>query len=375
MNIPPPALPDSRRRAPAAILHYTGYQQTGGGILSVLAALSPNLPRGILGVGDRYPHARHGVWRTCRLPAGEAEHLGGRTVLRTARLAWGLRWRAAFQSRPTLFHGHSRAGLLVALWLWWMGDHRARVTVHVLGRQRWLYRWAAILLGERLVWLGPGMKRHYDGGASSWQQCVPDCLPDNVAPNLPSPARPRAPRVIGCVGTLVPVKQWELALQALALVPPAIELRLLHAGGEDGSPESAAYARSLHQRTTALGLETRVEWLGHVADMAAFYRRLDVLLVPSEREAASVAALEAIAHGVPVCAPDCGGTRDLVDALQAGYLFSTGDSRALADLLSQLDGHLPAFRIGAPGKLRCFHSAAVGAQYAALYQADDRPVI
>ena len=81
-------------------------------------------------------------------------------------MAWRLRF--ALTRGRRIFHGHSRAGLLVGLWLRLFGGERVVVSVHCHGRQKWFYRWAALVLGERMVWLTPAMKAHYDVGARTW---------------------------------------------------------------------------------------------------------------------------------------------------------------------------------------------------------------
>ena len=62
------------------------------------------------------------------------------------------------------------------------GERRVVVSVHCYGRRTWFYRWAAGRLGERLFWLSPAMKQHYeiDARGGDWTQCVPGCVPGTV---------------------------------------------------------------------------------------------------------------------------------------------------------------------------------------------------
>ncbi len=48
----------------------------------------------------------------------------------------------------------------------------------------------------------------------------------------------------------------------------------------------------------------KIEVLGYVEDAPAFYRSLDVFLLPSKLEAQPIALLEAMASGLPVIATD-----------------------------------------------------------------------
>ena len=66
---------------------------------------------------------------------GERISLGNFWCARSVALAVR-RWLQAEPGR--VFHGHSRAGLLVGLWLRLLGERRVVVSVHCYGRQRWL---------------------------------------------------------------------------------------------------------------------------------------------------------------------------------------------------------------------------------------------
>jgi glycosyltransferase involved in cell wall biosynthesis len=316
------------------VLHYTGNMADGGGVLAVIRALAgAGRFRCLLGVAPAFVQSgqpRLHVWRG---PPIRSERIDPANVLRALVVAWRVR-RWLRRGPPRVFHGHSRAGLLVALWLAFWGERRVAVTVHVFGRRRWFYRWAAARLGERLHWLGPAMMQYYRAGAPTWSGCLPDCVSDYAV----RPARTRAvrrPVTFGCAGALVPVKRWELIIQALALVPRATPLRVVHAGPEDGSAGSRAYAGRLRRLGEELGVADRWEWRGATGDMASFYEETDCLIVASPWEASSVAALEAIAAGVPVLASAASGTRDLIERC-GGWLFATDSAEALSQRMVAL---------------------------------------
>jgi glycosyltransferase involved in cell wall biosynthesis len=69
---------------------------------------------------------------------------------------------------------------------------------------------------------------------------------------------------------------------------------------------------------------------GFVSDRAAFFASLDVFIMPSRSEAWGMAALEAMADGVPVIASDIGGLGELVEDGNGGWLVVPGDPAALA---------------------------------------------
>jgi glycosyltransferase involved in cell wall biosynthesis len=130
---------------------------------------------------------------------------------------------------------------------------------------------------------------------------------------------------IGFAGRLVPQKRPEdfLAMAArIAAHHP--EVRFLIAGY--GS------RRSGYEHLAALlGLEGRVEFLGMVRDMRAFYASCDLLVLPSRSEGCPNIVLEAMAMKVPVVASDTTATREVVTHLRDGFLFPVGDVDRLSD--------------------------------------------
>lgn len=314
--------------AKPVVLHYTGYAVDGGGVIAIIRALAgAGRFRCLLGADPAFVQRgrpRLHVWRG---PAIRGDRIDLPNALRALVVAWRVRqWLRRGSWR--VYHGHSRAGLLVALWLALFGERRVAVTVHAFGRRRWFYRWAAARLGDRLHWLGPAMKRHYCASAETWSGCLPDCLPDAaVQPVRPRPVR--WPVTFGCAGALVTVKKWEVVVQALALAPRDAPLRLVHVGSEDGSAASRAYAERLRRLGRELGVADRIDWRGGSDDMTSFYGEIDCLIVASPWEASSVAALEAIAAGAPVLAAAGSGTRDLIERCHGGWLFPDDSAAAL----------------------------------------------
>jgi glycosyltransferase involved in cell wall biosynthesis len=130
---------------------------------------------------------------------------------------------------------------------------------------------------------------------------------------------------IGFAGRLVPQKRPEdfLAMAArIAAHHP--EVRFLIAG--DGSRRSG-----YEQLAARLGLDGRVQFLGMVRDMRAFYASCDLLVLPSRSEGCPNIVLEAMAMKVPVVASDTTATREVVTHLRDGFLFPVGDVDRLSD--------------------------------------------
>jgi glycosyltransferase involved in cell wall biosynthesis len=350
------------------VLHYVGYDADRGGIVSVVRALAgAGRFACVLGMNRGAVQARTPALEVLELPRISGEKIGVGTAVRAMVVARAVR-RWLREDPERIFHGHSRAGLLVARWLAGMGERRVVATVHVFGRQRWFYRRAAAALGGRLSWLGPSMKSYYGLPADGWKGCLPDCIPEGKVE--PVRARERRPVVtFGCVGGIVPVKQWELVIGALALVPPDQPVRVVHAGACDASAGGRSYAARL-QDASRRDPGSRFVWQGPVEDMTGFYGGIDVLIVAASREASSVAALEALAAGIPVLASSASGTRDLVERCDGGWLFAADSAEALAGRITDLarGAGLAAWRRNDAG-LAAYTATAAAEAHLAAYRA------
>jgi glycosyltransferase involved in cell wall biosynthesis len=92
-----------------------------------------------------------------------------------------------------------------------------------------------------------------------------------------------------------------------------------------------------------LGLDDAVRFLGPVDDPRELLRALDIFLMPSLYEGLGIAALEAMACGLPVIASDTGGLHEAVEDSRTGLLVPPGDAVALAHAIETLAA-APAMR-------------------------------
>lgn len=121
--------------------------------------------------------------------------------------------------------------------------------------------------------------------------------------------------VIAIVGRLVPVKNHELFLDAVARLP-AVDgrpVRGVVVGGGEREEE-------LRRRADAMGLSDRVRWLGWRRDLETLYPAFDIVALTSDDEGTPVALLEALASGVRVVARDVGGVGEVLDDAGSGVL-------------------------------------------------------
>lgn len=142
--------------------------------------------------------------------------------------------------------------------------------------------------------------------------------------------------VIGIVKALEPKYGVDVLLRAFALVLPqlsGLDVCLEIYGG--GSERQA-----LEQLAKQLGIAPRVHFCGAVPheQVPGILRGLDVFCAPSvsDSESFGVAAVEALACGVPVIAGAVDGFKEVLRDGETGFLVSPGNAEALAERLVQL---------------------------------------
>jgi len=94
-----------------------------------------------------------------------------------------------------------------------------------------------------------------------------------------------------------------------------------------GPPEAVT---SLRTGIREMNLEGRVYYLGYRTDVSQILAGSDIFVLPSTKEAFPLVVLEAMSHGKPVVATDCGGTKEMVVEGETGFVVPVEDSESLA---------------------------------------------
>lgn len=182
-------------------------------------------------------------------------------------------------------------------------------------------------------------------------------------------ALPANAPVIGSIGRLEPIKNYRLAIRALARVRPPIpggaEPVLVLVG--DGTQR-----RDLEALAKQLGLEHRVRFLGWRTDTERLYGAFDLFTLTSRSEGTSISLLEAMSAGLCPVVTDVGGNRTVLGSGLATLLVPDDDEAALAAAWqSQLDDPHRRQHMGALARARvenAFSLEAMIDQHAALYE-------
>lgn len=147
--------------------------------------------------------------------------------------------------------------------------------------------------------------------------------------------------VVGFVGRLAPEKELDVLLEGWREVVRRRGAILVLVG--DGP---------LYPRLTARAGELPVHFIPFVQDriaLAELVASFDLLVSPGSMETFGLAALEAMASGVPVLSADRGGVAEQLARSGAGSCFEAGRPGSLAEMAIQLlDGDLAA--AGARGR-------------------------
>jgi glycosyltransferase involved in cell wall biosynthesis len=156
-----------------------------------------------------------------------------------------------------------------------------------------------------------------DGARKSW---LPESIPSGAFLGV-------------TVSRLVPVKDLSVLISAVKLAAAKVDLHWVLIG--DG-PDQA----TLRGLATSLGIDDRIHFVGHQPpeSVHAYLCIADLFALTSLYESFSIAALEAMAHEVPVIVSAGGYLPELINRSEAGVVVESRDPEAFAVSMINLLG-------------------------------------
>jgi N-acetyl-alpha-D-glucosaminyl L-malate synthase BshA len=193
---------------------------------------------------------------------------------------------------------------------------------------------------------------------------VPPSAPKEIGRSYIRTKYAKDEQLILChISNFRPVKRTEDVIRIFAEVRAKKDCKLILVG--DG-PDRYACERLCRE----LQLCNDVIFLGKVRDTVHVLEIVDVFLLPSETESFGLAALEAMAVGVPVVSSNTGGIPEVNEHGVSGFLADVGQTSLMAQFVLELfeDEQLSKMKAGALQVAQKFDLSVVLPQYEALYR-------
>jgi L-malate glycosyltransferase len=175
---------------------------------------------------------------------------------------------------------------------------------------------------------------------------------------------PEGERILLHASNFRKIKRVEDVVLIFNEVKKEIPSKLLFVG--DG-PERAT-AEELSRK---LGICDDIRFVGKQEQMEDILAIADLFLLTSEYESFGLAALEAMASGVPVISTNAGGLPEIMIQGVTGYMGNVGDvdtmSKQAIDILKD-DEHLQQFKANAFEQAKAFDISSIVPMYVKLYE-------
>ena len=160
-----------------------------------------------------------------------------------------------------------------------------------------------------------------------------EVIPNFIDPEAYYPGRepchretlaPGGEKIVMHVSNFRTVKRIPDVVMTFARILDDVDARLVLVGDGPERPR----AREIAER---LGIQDSVVFLGKHAAVEELLPCADLFLLPSESESFGLAALEAMACGVPVVTSNAGGLPEVVAEGEVGHLLPVGDFEGMAE--------------------------------------------
>jgi N-acetyl-alpha-D-glucosaminyl L-malate synthase BshA len=171
-------------------------------------------------------------------------------------------------------------------------------------------------------------------------------------------------RIITHISNLRPVKRVKDVIEVFDRINKQVPSRLLIVG--EGPDKVACEALCVEK-----GIEEKVAFLGNSNEVDKILCFTDLFILPSEKESFGLAALEAMACGVPVISSNTGGLPEVNVQGVSGFLSEVGNVEEMAEhglmILSDNDT-LAKFKVQAKKVAMRFDTKIIVPQYEAVYE-------
>lgn len=171
-------------------------------------------------------------------------------------------------------------------------------------------------------------------------------------------------RIVTHVSNLRPVKRIMDVIEVFDRIQQQIPAKLIMVGE---GPEKEPAERLCMQK----GILDRVLFLGNSDEVNKILSFSDLFLLPSEKESFGLAALEAMASGVPVVSSNSGGLPEVNEPGVSGFLNEIGDVDGMAQnalTILREDTTLAQFKLNAREIAARFETKNVVPLYEAIYE-------
>lgn len=132
------------------------------------------------------------------------------------------------------------------------------------------------------------------------------------------------------VGRLSEEKRLDLIIRAMQGLSGMWELHIV------GDSEKAAFTQKLKRLAEECQVSEDICWLGWQENPWECAGEADALILASEYEGFPLAAIEALANGIPVIATPVSGITELIRPGVNGYIFPSGDWQMLHQILRMI---------------------------------------
>ncbi len=163
------------------------------------------------------------------------------------------------------------------------------------------------------------------------------------------------------IGRLVPQKDYPTLLKGLSLLAAQkthFDLSILGEGEKKSELEKLSYK---------LDLESRINWVGKVADTSHFYSTSDLFILASRYEGFGMVLVEAMDHSLPIVCANSPAAREVLGENYPG-LFEIGNPQDLAQKVSWALNNIDILVKAFSERIRLFNAPHMAQKVQEIYK-------